>query len=315
MENSNNILIKKIIDISRKIYTINNNIFNLETNNQTNTLEYQKQNKYLEICLEIESELYEQIDFLKIHEYLEYIDQDKLFRTYQDFDILLNPNQELLIKKRIYNRLNSINYSNLISIYQKDNHSKNDEPAFDHTIFLRNSIHDDIEKLLVYLALNEAIQEENINYKNELLKIKFYLTFLNQNIYYYFKNFSHTKLLFLNSRTITDLFGIDNYYYQLILKKYFLKIIKVYINDLLNIKDLDYLDNNLRIRIDEIIIKSFLILNENQDINSLIYDIIKKNNKNKTSVSILKNLLTNINNLENIEILRSERLILNGNSK
>lgn len=301
-------LLNSIIEITNKISKIYYNLYTLDINNQKNTEEYKKQLDYLSICLDIENELYKKTNYKNLYLYMEYLDEKKIFRYYQDFDSLLDFDHNLIIKKRIYNRLNNINFSNLINIYQNDINKKNDDPSFDHLIFLNKEINNDIEKSVIYFSL-----EKN---KKDLLKIKYIITFLNKDIENnldIFKDNLNLNLSFSNS--LTTLLQVDEVTYNKLLKKYYLKYIKHHINNLLSIKDTDYL-NQTKIDTLECIIRSFLEININNldYLKESIHDIIKVNKNNKTSIYILEKLLMDIKNNKKIKILKTERLVLNETS-
>ena len=270
-------LLNKLLEISKKILKIYNNLYTLEIKNQLNSLEYEKQITYLTICKEIEDKLYKQIKFKKISDYIEYSNRGNLFRSFSDYDLILDDFNDLLFAKRVYNRLQDLNTSNLVSIYQKELINKIDDPPFDHSIFITTTIHDDIENLVSYLTFNN----DNQIYKDELIKIKYLISFLNSRIEFSNLNnsFINQDKLFLQSRLVCDNLNFSNKSYKRLLNIYYLKYIK------LHIKELDTINIELRNIILNCLIKSYSCLHDEK--------------------------VSEINIDNNIIFIRSEKLILN----
>lgn len=277
--------LNELLEISKKILKLYNNLYKLEINNKLTSLDYQKQITYLTICKEIEDELYKQIDYTKISDYIEYADRGNLFKSFSDYDLILDDFNDLLFAKRVYNRLQDLNTSILVSIYQKELLNKIDEPPFDHSIFITTSIHDDIENLLSYLTLNY----DNQIYKNELIKIKYLISFLNSRIELTNLNnlFINQDKLFLQSRLVCDNLNFHDKSYRRLLKIYYLKYIK------LHIKELDTINIELRNIILECLINSYSFLSQE-----------------KLNLDIKYNL-NEINTSNGIISLRCEKLVLN----
>ena len=277
LNNDDITLLNKLLEISKKILKIYNNLYTLEIKNQLNSLEYEKQITYLTICKEIEDELYKQIDYKKMGDYIEYSDRGNLFRSFSDYDLILDDFNDLLFAKRVYNRLQDLNTSNLVSIYQKELINKIDDPPFDHSIFITTSIHDDIENLVSYLTFND----DNQIYKEELIKIKYLISFLNSRIELTNLNnsFINQDKLFLQSRLVCDNLNFSNKSYKRLLNIYYLKYIK------LHIKELDTINIELRNIILKYLIKSYSYLQEEK--------------------------VNEINSDNNIIFIRCEKLILN----
>lgn len=311
-------LLHKLSEISKKILKIYNNLYYLEINNQKNSLEYEQNLEYLDICLELEQELYKKVNKEKIYDYIKHTDDTNLFETFSDYDTLLNDFCDLYFLKRVYNKLNNLALENLVELYQNSDIEKNDYPSFDVSIFITNQIHDDIENLLIYLTTN--LSKENKVYEQELIKIKYMISYFNPRIENNIKNsFENQNQVILLSKAISDTFDIDDKNYNKLLLSYFLKYIKIHINGLINIKDQDYQEHfqRLRSRIYENIIRAYLEM-EPSNIDSLyahIHDIINMNTKNKTSVLLLKKILKEAFSDKNIIKLRSEALVINEISK
>ncbi|MBQ8472266.1 MAG: hypothetical protein IJ501_02040 [Bacilli bacterium] len=277
-------LLNKLLEISKKILKIYNNLYNLEINNQLNSLEYKKQLGYLTICKEIEDELYKQINYSKISDYIEYSDRANLFKDFSDYDLILDDFNDLLFAKRVYNRLHDLNTSRLVNIYQEELLNKTDEPPFDHSIYVTTSIHDDIENLLIYLTSNY----NNRTYKDKLIKVKYLISYFNSRIELTnLNNLFINDKLFLQSKLTCDNLNFHDKSYKRLLRIYYLKYIK------LHIKELDTINDELRNIILECLINSYSFLSQEK------LDLDIKYNINE------------INSSNNIILLRCEKLVLN----
>ena len=298
-------LLNKLFDISKKIFKIyNHEVFFKDNLNL----------KYLDICFEIENELYKEIKDNKLYDYIKYLDQNNSFKTFTDYDLLLDNFTDLFIFKRVYNHLNNISTNKIIKTYQEANIKKNDYPSFDVSMFITNQVHDDIERLLSYFLYKSSKNIKNIKFKDELLKLSYLIYYLNPRIENEFKNSNNFQKVILLSNSTSELFNIDSDTYNRILTKYFLRYIKVHVNGLINIHDADYKDDYFKLReiIYEGIIKSYLKL-KSHDYNKFLedfHDIINKNKNNKTSALVLKKLLEDKKIDSNIIQLHTKALVL-----
>lgn len=324
MKNEDIEILNKLFEIAKKILKIYNNLIDLELNNKKNTDEYKKQLDILDICLGVEENLYKKIDLEKIDDYIEYSDYENLFTNITDYDLLVDDIDNLLIYKRVYNKLNKIKNNKLINDYQ-DEKNKNDYPPFDLVKILESYINNDIFKSLILLIDNSLNDNINKKYINRLIKSKYLISFLNTDIENDLKESvevnNYLIIRYLATSDNEDIKDICNK----LLHEYYLKYIKIHINNLIHIKDNDYQDDFQKIRsiILELIIRAFLDITPPTFNNSNSYDIVKiiekeisLNNKNEISAHILKKLLIDIKVKDNnTSLFRLERMVSNENSK
>ena len=100
-------------DLNKKITKLYNKLTNLEINQLIDTLEYKNIKKYISICQEIENELYRKLDCDKFPIYLEYLQED-LYDSISDYDVICSDFEDLILHKRIYNRISSMETSLII---------------------------------------------------------------------------------------------------------------------------------------------------------------------------------------------------------
>ena len=82
-------LINKVIELTKKILKIYNNLYELELNNQKDSLEYQNNIKYLDLLIEMENNLYPKIPINKIDLYILYLDKFGLYKQLSDFTFII----------------------------------------------------------------------------------------------------------------------------------------------------------------------------------------------------------------------------------
>ena len=97
--------IEKILMISNKILVIYNNLYNLEINNQKNSLDYHRNLNYLDIVLELENNFYQKLNPKLISFYLHFLDPNRILKNLSDYHLIINDLNQIYPKKRIYNRL------------------------------------------------------------------------------------------------------------------------------------------------------------------------------------------------------------------
>ena len=291
--------IEKILMISNKILVIYNNLYNLEINNQKNSLDYNKNINYLDIVLELENNFYQKLNPKLISFYLHFLDPNRILKNLSDYHLIINDLNQIYPKKRIYNRLLEIQNN-----YLKE---KYDDINYKEISLLQRTLKEDINKLFLYYEEKEF--NNNSKFKDTFTMTKYILSYLNKDIENSLKdNFNDFNKLILLSKSTSDLLELDDDRYQNYIVKFFIIYIRQEMLEYLNSNPI-FLDEKIKYLHQELLLKSFLKIGiENSYIKTKIYDkILSRIFDNK--------MIQDIQNDNNIITIRSERLILNGNSK
>lgn len=293
------IIFQDIFNLNKKIAKLYNKLTNLEINQLIDTLEYKNIKKYISICQEIENELYQKLDCDKFLIYLEYLQED-LYDNISDYDVICSDFEDLILHKRIYNRISSVETSLII----EDIQNENDDTLDSQRIMLVNTIHEDFLNLFIFF-LNDFINNPIFNkYKEDLIKAKYKVYFLNNQLEKMFLQNS-TQDNIINCFSTADLLTIEQKELHHLVYIYINKYIKKYFPNLLEITDDMYKDDE-KVRLSllyQALIKSSL------EISNLDFRIHEQDGEisNIMSKNILENIKDNRGNYHLIK-LRSERI-------
>ena len=293
------IIFQDIFNLNKKIAKLYNRLTNLEINQLIDTLEYKNIKKYISICQEVENELYQKLDCYKFPIYLDYL-QKNLYDNISDYDVICSDFEDLILHKRIYNRISSIETSLIIEDIQKEN----DDSLDSQRIMLVNTIHEDFLNLFIFF-LNDFINNPIFNkYKEDLIKAKYKVYFLNNQLEKMFLQNS-TQDNIINCFSTADLLTIEQKELHHLVYIYINKYIKKYFPKLLEITDDMYKDDE-KVRLSllyQALIKSSL------EISNLDFRIHEQDGEisNRMSKNILENIKDNRGSYHLIK-LRSERI-------
>ena len=293
------IIFQDIFDLNKKIAKLYNRLTNLEINQLIDTLEYKNIKKYISICQEVENELYQKLDCDKFPIYLDYL-QKNLYDNISDYDVICSDFEDLILHKRIYNRISSMETSLIIEDIQKENDNSLDSQR----IMLVNTIHEDFLNLFIFF-LNDFINNPIFNkYKEDLIKAKYKVYFLNNQLEKMFLQNS-TQDNIINCFSTADLLTIEQKELHHLVYIYINKYIKKYFPNLLEITDDMYKDDE-KVRLSllyQTLIKSSL------EISNLDFRIHEQDGKisNRMSKNILENIKDNRRSYHLIK-LKSERI-------
>lgn len=293
------IIFQDIFNLNKKIAKLYNRLTNLEINQLIDTLEYKNIKKYISICQEVENELYQKLDCDKFPIYLDYL-QKNLYDNISDYDVICSDFEDLILHKRIYNRISSMETSLIIEDIQKEN----DDTLDSQRIMLVNTIHEDFLNLFIFF-LNDFINNPIFNkYKEDLIKAKYKVYFLNNQLEKMFLQNS-TQDNIINCFSTADLLTIEQKELHHLVYIYINKYIKKYFPNLLEITDDMYQDDE-KVRLSllyQALIKSSL------EISNLDFRIHEQDGEisNRMSKNILENIKDNRGSYHLIK-LRSERI-------
>ena len=293
------IIFQDIFNLNKKIAKLYNKLTNLEINQLIDTLEYKNIKKYISICQEVENELYQKLDCDKFPIYLDYL-QKNLYDNISDYDVICSDFEDLILHKRIYNRISSMETSLIIEDIQKENDNSLDSQR----IMLVNTIHEDFLNLFIFF-LNDFINNPIFNkYKEDLIKAKYKVYFLNNQLEKMFLQNS-TRDNIINCFSTADLLTIEQKELHHLVYIYINKYIKKYFPKLLEITDDMYKDDE-KVRLSllyQALIKSSL------EISNLDFHIHEQDGEisNRMSKNILENIKDNRGSYHLIK-LRSERI-------
>lgn len=276
------IIFQDIFNLNKKIAKLYNKLTDLEINQLIDTLEYKNIKKYISICQEIENELYQKLDCDKFLIYLEYLQED-LYDNISDYDVICSDFEDLILHKRIYNCISSMETSLII----EDIQNENDDSLDSQRIMLVNTIHEDFLNLFIFF-LNDFINNPIFNqYKEDLIKAKYKVYFLNNQLEKMFLQNS-TQDNIINCFSTADLLTIEQKELHHLVYIYINKYIKKYFPKLLEITDDMYKDDE-KVRLSllyQSLIKSSL------EISNIDFRI--KSQDGEISNIISKNILENI---------------------
>lgn len=293
------IIFQDIFNLNKKIAKLYNKLTNLEINQLIDTLEYKNIKKYISICQEVENELYQKLDCDKFPIYLDYL-QKNLYDNISDYDVICSDFEDLILHKRIYNRISSMETSLII----EDIQNENDDTLDSQRIMLVNTIHEDFLNLFIFF-LNDFINNPIFNqYKEDLIKAKYQVYFLNNQLEKMFLQNS-TRDNIINCFSTADLLTIEQKELHHLVYIYINKYIKKYFPKLLEITDDMYQDDE-KVKLSllyQALIKSSL------EISNLDFRIHEQDGEisNRMSKNILENIKDNRGSYHLIK-LRSERI-------
>ncbi len=286
-------LIERIIKLSTAIYSLYESLYAMELNNEKDTEFYNKTLKKLETFIEIEKDLYKELQnsACLIDDFIDYIDQAKYFSYFTDYHMLMNVDRLTCIKKHIYNILSTLKeQEKLEEIYESKIFNVQEIPH-DIIIYITNQIHDDIEKIFLYLTEKAISNSEFEDYRKRLLKLKYLLVFLNSRLSdLRTNNFNIPTELNLYSKSLKSILNLEDYDYSSIINEYLLYYLEPHIKSLSANQEEDYKDNEkyFNIIIEYLITLAFLEISpdDKKSLKDTFYDIIKEdiNNFNITKL-------------------------------
>lgn len=245
--------------------------------------------------LSLEKELLNKINPNNINDYLKYLEGISYANILTDYELLVDIEDEDIIKCRLYNQLLYLKKEKIILNYQENYHNIEPIIPIDSKFYLNKVIKEDFINIFIF-KLNELINNPKCyKYKDKLIKIKYLTIYLNPNLNIQDNN----NYLVLNSKSLSSILNINNYYYKYLnnyLYNEFINNIKPSLISLLLTNNQDYQDDNyiLRILINISLIKTYLVFKDDKNINVNLsfHDIINLYNENNTiSIAILEHLL------------------------
>ncbi len=298
-------IFQELFNLNKKIIKLYGNLTTLEYRHLVDSIEYKNNIKYLSLCIELENELYQKLNYQKINVYLDYL-QEALYENVSDYDVICCDFEDLLPHKRIYNRL----FDTKKSLFIKDIQKEDNNSLKSQKIMIANNIHEDFLTLFIFF-LNNYIQDYVYNeYRKDLIKAKYQVYFLNNQLEKMFLNNSIQDNI-ISCFSMADLFDFEETETNNIICNYINKYIKKYISSLLKITDNMYqdYDNTIQSLFFQALIKTSL---EMGNIDFRIKCNNKDNMENMKN-TISKKLLEEIRNKRNsygIIKLRSEGIDL-----
>lgn len=190
--------LKGLINISRMVEDLYQKLYNLEINNQKESLEYNQYLEYLKMVLEMEKEACLKLDlndYDKISRYLMFIDSTyNLTKDTSDLKSVIRGNYEKRVVRRLVAKITyNIPHKNEFLGYTfHDEISKNIKQIFNKTVLLDEDINNYVQDLnnvnnnLYIMFLNivyQAYLDKNNSFiKEDLLKTYYNLIYLNPSL-------------------------------------------------------------------------------------------------------------------------------------
>lgn len=284
--------ISKILEGSKSIENLYNKLYELELDDKKDTEEYKTQIQYLRYSLDLENRLYQNSNFSadKCSALIKYLIKFKLNKDYIDCEeYIINQDCNNIHILRVLRFLTQqiVNddggYKELYltesdsSIFNMENLTK----AKQYTNicnFMENDIHN-----LFLLFLQELIDNKNYSfYKNEFIRVKYNLSFINSKLEKQMidNNFNINRDVYLSSKLISDLYGIDLEIYNFMRDDYASAFLDTHISEFLKLGDIDYNERTKSISsmIRSCYIKSYLLMMSDDkiyDCNSEFHEYIE----------------------------------------
>lgn len=307
-------LLDTLIRISESIGKLYQNLFQLEVNGKKNSQEYRKNLDYLMIAREVEERLYSDNDMnaIKCSELLKYMLSQKIINNISNNQSIIMPNYLEGKVRRVYNRIENKMHADskgMISLMEDTKDAEFTIPRdllelnYSKLILQKNL---EKESYLLFLGiLFESLPTNLSKYKNNLLNIKYYLSFINTNV--------EQELLYVNFNiedkvnVLSNLFaycnGIDLEEYYLLQNIFGFTNSLQEVYSLLSLNDLNYLDNryNFQAYVHSCLLRSYLtflsdlsVLELNKKFNDLLNAKAKEKIKYYISEKIIKECFYNI---------------------
>ena len=156
-------LTKEEIEIFEKLITLNKKTLKLYEQLINKPDEYEKIIDYLSICLELENDLYNKLDYSRTEYYLEYLNLD-FFKNKFDYDIAISMDLDKASIKRIYTIIMTKENDDIIKNIENNDYSTED---VHNSLILARTIDEDFKRLFAFF-LDDLIKQE----PNEEFKIK-----------------------------------------------------------------------------------------------------------------------------------------------
>lgn len=317
-------LVDSIIQVTNSINTLYKKLFELEINNLKDTDEYRKYIQYLNMAIELENSYYDKLTTLQGIKILNFLVYDKFpENNLSDIESIILRKTDDPIIRRILVALDYLlenyqqeNFEQLFKISEQDVMFKDEDldklpDSFVYAYYgltdelylklLRNkyvvdNVHQE-EILKNFLVFVEEIKQDkgNSKYKNELIKVKYDISFNNKNVEQTLldNNFNMEKPLIYSSNHYLDIVGLEKDIYNLLKDYRGFKLSVNQIDELLRIKDLDYEkeDNQLIALLRNTILRSIFLSLSDECVTHINKQYKEENISNSEQMKISKEIL------------------------
>ena len=288
-------LIESIIKLASAIYDLYDKLYIIELAQGKDNKEYQEILKKINSYLELEEDLFQKIndDSCLIEDYIDYIDQTKAFSYFTDYNMLMNIDKNIIIKKHIYNLLMTLKEKDRLEKHYENTKIQDNKISYDVSVYLTNQIHDDIERIFIYLTEKAISNEDFEYYKERLQKFKYILNFLNRRLSDIRKN--HFKIqdeINLYSLSLKTILNAKNSDYLAILTTYFKFYLSLHLKSISALGEEDYYNNDkyFEIIIEYLIMMSYFEVAPDNELllKSSFYGIIKEDINNPSITKLFE---------------------------
>lgn len=316
-------IVKSLMAVLNSIDDLYNKLFDLELQGFKDGEEYRKHLEYLKLTLEVKDKYYNSLTSVQKLEILIKINNNYSFNNI--FNCLINLDKIDRIKARLVSKLseeiNIVDQKTLLNILPKefiDYFVYKDKGLLRNLIIASTKIESSFQEdlLSIYLSfLKDTMYSNNYSrYLPELLKMKYDLSFINENIenLLLINNFEIKDNVIIQSEVIYNMLGLDDLLFNFLKNGFGIKIFNEQLDNLLMIKDNDYFEDNNKITSllrTALFRSSFLFINDDVitdffDQHKVIFNFENSAESNNLSKMII------LNTFENAKSDRERHLIL-----
>lgn len=301
--------IEELLNISNTINNIYEQLYQLEIDNKIESHNYQKLIDYLKEKTTIENQKYAKLNYKQCKNIFSFLLTSNKLLKENNTECLLFQKYDDKIPRRIMSFLSKKII--LDENYQQENielinnigiNIPSDEitKILNKNVKIEDAVRTDVLSILLTI-LNEYISNKKYNkYKNELIKLKYYILLINKDIeeQLLITKFNISNYIYLNSNILTNILKVHQEQYDLIKNIETELSTLIHISELLELKDTDY--NNDKKNIESIIRQCYIralltLMNEEAvyNLNKKFYDLLndeeylKQELKNSISENII----------------------------
>ena len=306
-------LTEELIKVSSSIAKLFDMLCDLEINGKKDTIEYQKTLDYLKIALSVEEDIYKNnnLNSERCNEIIDFIIMSMLTgKMINDFDAVSTSKFDNSAIRRIINILNKKNIMDYAGISKiitaseyEDRYVKDLQDIMFVNNLMRSYLLDDLVNAIMCFNDEEIKKEENDNYRDSLIKAKYFLSSIYKELDDSLLNqkFESCEKILDNTRIMAYITGLNNDNLIEIKREYLSKLAIKQIYMMLSTKNKD----SLLIR-KSILRACLMLMNDDilYDVNDFFTRIINASDNvyDENNVGLIKNCFINAHSDMNKQI-------------
>ena len=270
--------IKELIQYSRNIEFLNNQMCELEINGLKNSDRYEKLLNSFKLINILENKIYKSLSFSRFNDLIKYVKSFIKFKQNEKYERFIFGNAKDNDIIRVLNILRNIESKRYINPTTK-NKNCNDQKIVKAKIM--NAIEVDFFNCFLYFIQESINKSDNVNIENNLIRAKYNIIYQNKDIENMLisNNFEIPSDLYLSSEFVSKFFNYNMKEFYELKNKWSSDIATVQIFKLIEIsdKDLEKLPINLRVIIRNCLLKAALmVINDDNiaDVNYVFHELV-----------------------------------------